>query len=94
MNEFYDHRYTKPRGIQMRLPVQAQTTNPEFHQALLNAKSLRAKLACCYVMLSQSGTFSDSGPEVWALKQDVMEHLPEEMRSGRSKKERAGKALR
>ena len=80
MSEFYDHR--KDRGTPMRLPPQTRTTNPQFHTALLGAKTMRAKLAACYHMLSQSGTFSDSGPEIWDMRQEVAEHLPPEMRSG------------
>ena len=86
MNEFYENStQSNPKGEPMRLPVQTLTTNPQFHNALLNAKTMRAKLAACYHMLSQSGTFSDSGTEIWDLRQEVAEHLPEEMRSGDKK---------
>ena len=82
MNEFYENStQSNPKGEPMRLPVQTLTTNPDFHSALINAKTMRSKLAACYHMLSQTGTFSDSGPEVWELRQEVAEHLPEEMRS-------------
>jgi len=79
MSEFYDHR--KDRGKKMRLPPQTLTTNPQFHAALLGAKTMRAKLAACYHMLSQGGNFSDSGPEIWEMRQEVAEHLPAEIRS-------------
>jgi len=83
MSEFYENNVqSNPKGEPMRLPVQSQTTHPDFHSALLNAKTMRAKLAACYHMLSQSGTFSDSGPEIWEMRQEVAEHLPEEMKSG------------
>ena len=66
----------------MRLPVQRRISNPQFQTALLGAKSMRSKLAACYAMLSQHGAFSDSSPEVWELRQEVVEHTPEELRDG------------
>ena len=86
MSEFYENSTrSNPRGEPMRLPVHPRTTNPQFHNALLNAKTMRAKLAACYHMLSQTGTFSDARQEVWDLRQEVAEYLPEEMRSGDKK---------
>lgn len=66
----------------MRLPAQRQISNPQFQAALVGAKSMRSKLAACYAMLSQQGAFSDSGPEVWELRQEVAEHIPEELKDG------------
>ena len=80
MSEFYDHR--KDRGTKMRLPPQTLTSNPQFHAALLGAKTMRAKLAVCYHMLSQSGSFSNAGPEIWEMREEMAEHLPPEIRSG------------
>jgi len=80
MSEFYDHR--KDRGTQMRLPPQTLTSNPQFHAALLGAKTMRAKLAVCYHMLSQSGNFSNAGPEIWEMREEMAEHLPPEIRRG------------
>ena len=95
MSEYFENtRLSNHKGDPMRLPVQTITTNPQFHNALLNAKTMRSKLAACYHMLSQTGTFSDSGQEVWDLRQEVAEHLPEEMRSGDKEQKGGGKALR
>ncbi len=66
----------------MKLPVKKHITNPQFQNALYGAKSLRAKLAICYVMLSQNGAFSDASPELWAMKNEVSEHTPEEFKDG------------
>jgi hypothetical protein len=66
----------------MRLPVQRRISNPQFHSALLGAKSMRSKLAACYAMLSQQGAFSDSSPEIWELRQEVLEHTPPELQDG------------
>ena len=63
----------------MRLPTQRRISNPEFQAALVGAKSMRSKLAACYAMLSQQGAFSDSGPDVWELRQEVESHLTEEL---------------
>lgn len=83
MSDYYENTIqSNPRGEPMKLPPQARTTNPEFHAALIGATSMRAKLAICYHMLSQNGTFSDSGPEVWELRKEVAPYLPESIRSG------------
>ncbi len=66
----------------MRLPAQRQISNPQFQSALIEAKTMRGKLAACYAMLSQQGAFSDSPPEIWALRQEVAEHTPPELRDG------------
>lgn len=73
-----DEYYISPEP-NMRLPAQRQISNPQFQTALVGAKSMRAKLAACYAMLSQQGAFSDSGPEIWELRQEVQSHLPEEL---------------
>ena len=86
MSEYFENtQLSNPKGDPMRLPVQTITTNPQFHNALLNAKTMRSKLAACYHMLSQTGTFSDASQEIWDLRQEVAEYLPEEMRSGDKK---------
>jgi len=83
MSDFYENSSrSNPTGEPMKLPTQTRITNPEFHNALLGAKTMRSKLAACYAMLSQNGTFSDTGPEIWELREEVAEHLPESMRSG------------
>jgi hypothetical protein len=76
-----DEYYISPEP-NMRLPTQHRISNPQFQAALVGAKSMRAKLAACYAMLSQQGAFSDSGPEVWELRQEVAEHVPEELKNG------------
>jgi len=77
MDEYYENK--TPIGADMKLQVQQRISAPKFHSALVNAKSMRARLAVCYRMLSQEGAFSDAGPEVWALRQEVESHLPEEL---------------
>ena len=74
--------YYESQEKNMRLPKQRLISNPQFQNALLGAKTMRGKLAACYAMLSQTGAFSDSGPEIWEIRQEVAEHIPEELQDG------------
>lgn len=77
-----DDFYIVDQEPNMKLAVARHVTNPQFQKVLLETKSMRGKLAACYAMLSQQGVFSDSPAEVWALRQEVAEHTPEEFRDG------------
>ena len=81
-SEFYENSYETPRHKKvypMRLPVPQQMTYPQFHKSLLSAKTLRSKLAVCFHKISQEGGFSDAPPELWALREEVKEHLPDDI---------------
>ncbi len=82
-DEFYENSYSKPRHTKvypMRLPAPRQMSYPEFHKNLLTAKTLRSKLAICFHKMSQEGMFSDAPPELWQLREEVKEHLPDGIR--------------
>ena len=74
--------YYEPQEENMRLPKQRLISNPQFQNALIGAKTMRGRLAACYAMLSQTGAFSDSSPEVWEIQQEVADHIPEELQDG------------
>lgn len=74
--------YYEPQEENMRLPKQRLISNPQFQNALIRAKTMRGRLAACYAMLSQTGAFSDSSPEVWEIQQEVADHIPEELQDG------------
>lgn len=74
--------YYETQEKNMRLKQQRLISNPQFQNALIGAKTMRGKLAACYVMLSQTGAFSDAPPEVWEARQEVSDHIPEELLDG------------
>jgi len=49
---------------------------------LLSSKTMRTKLALCFKKLSEQGVFSDASPELYQFRAEIMEHLPEELKSG------------
>ena len=80
--EYYENTETYHKGdIQMRLPTQTVMSTSDFQNHLLSAKTLKSKLAVCMKKLSESGCFSDQDIKVWELRQEMSEHLPEELRS-------------
>jgi hypothetical protein len=80
--EFYENSYIETpvqRVYPMRLPVPLRMSHPQFHRSLLSAKTLRSKLAVCFHKMSQDGMFSDAPEELWALREEVKEHLPDDI---------------
>lgn len=82
MNEFFENTVVLDKGDEMKVtPIQVMTSG-QFQQHLMSSKTLKAKLAVCFKKLSESGTFSDSSPETFQFRTEIMEHLPEELRHG------------
>jgi hypothetical protein len=52
----------------------------QFQQSILNAKTMRSKLAVCFKKLSEQGAFSDAPPELHDFRAEMAEFLPEELR--------------
>ena len=78
-NEFYNN--TRPIGAkEMRLPSQQYLPTSDFQKLFVSAKTMRTRLAVCIKKLSEYGEFSDASPELWEIKQEYAEHLPEELR--------------
>jgi len=81
--EYYENTETySPGDIPMRLPTQTYMSTSDFQSHLIGAKTLKGKLAICMKKLSESGCFSDQDEKVWEFRQEMSEHLPEELRSG------------
>jgi hypothetical protein len=81
--EYYENTETYSTGdIPMRLPTQTVMSTSDFQNHLISAKTLKGKLAVCLKKLSESGCFSDQDIKVWEFRQEISEHLPEELRSG------------
>tara|TARA_R110002020_G_scaffold193584_1_gene394104 strand:- start:16367 stop:16579 length:213 start_codon:yes stop_codon:yes gene_type:complete len=51
-----------------------------FQKNLLEAKTMRSKLAICFKKLSEQGAFSDASPELHQFREELQEFLPEELR--------------
>ena len=80
--EFYENSNPETpiqRVHPMHLPVHPRMSHPQFHRSLLAAKTLRSKLAICFHKMSQDGMFSDAPEELWALREEVKAHLPDDI---------------
>jgi hypothetical protein len=51
-----------------------------FQRNLLEAKTMRSKLAICFMKLSEQGAFSDASTELHNLRAELQEYLPEELK--------------
>ena len=51
-----------------------------FQRSILEAKTMRSKLAICFKKLSEQGAFSDAPPELHEFREELQEFLPEELR--------------
>jgi hypothetical protein len=52
----------------------------QFQQCILNAKTMRSKLAVCFKKLSEQGAFSDAPIELHEFRAEMAEFLPEELK--------------
>jgi hypothetical protein len=79
-SEFYENNLSVETGDDMKVaPIKTMTTG-QFQQHLMSVKTLKGKLAVCFKKLSESGTFSDSSPETFQFRTEIMEHLPDDLR--------------
>ena len=78
--EVYENNLVIKKGEEMKVaPVQTMPVN-KFQEHLMSSKTLKAKLAVCFKKLSESGSFSDSSPDVFQYRSEIMEHLPEDLK--------------
>ena len=78
--EVYENNLTIQKGEEMKVaPIQIMPVN-KFQEHLMSSKTLKAKLAVCFKKLSEIGSFSDSSPETFQYRSEIMEHLPEDLR--------------
>jgi hypothetical protein len=80
--EVFENTVVLDKGDEMKVAAIQTMTTGQFQQHLMSSKTLKGKLAVCFKKLSESGTFSDSSPETFQFRSEIMEHLPEELRNG------------
>jgi hypothetical protein len=79
-SEFYENNLSVEKGEDMKIASTKTMTTGQFQRHLMASKTLKAKLAVCFKKLSEGGTFSDSSPETFQFRTEIMEHLPEDLR--------------
>jgi len=79
-SEYYENDLTIKKGEEMKVaPVTFLPVN-KFQDYLLSSKTMRSRLALCFKKLSEQGVFSDASPELYELRAEIMEHLPEDLK--------------
>lgn len=79
--EFFENTVDIKRGKQMKVIQVSTIPLGKFQAYLMASKTMRAKLALCFKKLSEQGVFSDAPQELFDFKDEIMEHLPEELKN-------------
>ncbi len=80
--EYFENTTVLKKGEEMKVEPVSILPVTQFQEHLLSSKTMRTKLALCFKKLSEQGVFSDASPELYQFRAEIMEHLPEELKSG------------
>ena len=82
MADHYEYTRIVQKGDEMKVAPAKSMPVPVFHTHLMQAKTMRSKLAICFKKLAETGAFSDSPKELFDHRMEILGFLPEELKDG------------